>query len=64
MDGELTHDTIDNVLETLQAYCACRDNCKGCRYCTAVNEYDALACALRSIPAVWRVDKIGGGENE
>lgn len=66
MDGELTHDIIDNVLETLQAYCACRDDCKDCQYSYretgdhVFSDRAITTCALRSIPAEWKVEQIGG----
>lgn len=63
MDGELTHDIIDNVLETLQAYCACREDCGGCRYSIAPHMNDPRTCAIRSIPAEWRVEQLGGDDN-
>lgn len=62
MDGELTHDIIDNVLETLQAYCACREDCEGCRYESAAG--GVHTCALKFIPAEWKVEELGGDLDE
>lgn len=65
MDGELTHDIIDNVLETIHKYCSGRYNCEGCRYAyKAAWTNFFLSCALTGSPCNWPLHKVGGDNND
>lgn len=65
MSEELTHDIIDNVLKTLQSYCACREDCLGCRYGIPPRPGRVfMTCILSGSPLNWEVEKIGGYDDE
>ena len=50
---ELTHDDIVQVIEHLQAACACREDCIDCPYAD-----DYGNCTIKHIPAEWRPEAI------
>lgn len=54
--GELAHDDVLIVLEHVQATCACREYCGGCRFYIPED-----GCALAHLPERWQLDHIGKG---
>lgn len=64
MDGELTQDIIDNVLETLQAYCTCREECVGCRYSFWKAGRKFPLCVFVVTPDNWKLEKVEGDGDE
>lgn len=47
---EITHDDMITVLEHVQATCACRSCCEGCRF-----HIPGEGCALAHLPERWQL---------
>ena len=56
---EITQDDVMMVLEHVQATCALKGDCSGCRYAGEMN-----ACVLAHLPERWKLDQIGGDEDD
>ena len=56
---------IRAVLESTHAFCADRDNCKGCPYMIMPAPGRSFAtCVLEGTPDNWKIEKLGGEHNE
>lgn len=56
---DITRDDVISVLEHVQATCACRSYCEGCRY-----HIPGEGCSLAHLPERWQLDQIGGDSDD